>query len=48
MESLPAVAIAAILFLMIAVGDVISTRTKARVPAILIAIILYLAASGPG
>lgn len=42
MGTLPAIAIAAILFVILAVGDVLSSRTKARVPAILTAIVLYL------
>lgn len=43
MEALPAIGIAAILFVFLAIGDALSTRTKARVPAILTAIVLYLA-----
>ncbi len=42
MDLLPAVGIAALMFLLLAIGDLISTRTHARVPAILVAIVLYL------
>lgn len=42
MDFLPSVGVAALLFVLIAIGDIISTRTRARVPAILVAIILYL------
>ncbi|GAA1134715.1 hypothetical protein [Ornithinicoccus hortensis] len=42
MDFLPAVGIASLMFLLLAIGDLISTRTHARVPAILVAIVLYL------